>query len=495
MHLKLLRATNPDYDADTWADYWALYSGGETWQKRAKRFLHPNPQEADDQYYQRLKAAHYRSYLGPIVDFFVSFLFTSQLVVRAQVDEKTVDVDEYYSRLKEDCDGQGTDLVDLLKTRLTRALVDGASYVLVDFPSDGGLRPASVADWRDRGLDGAKLRSIDRSAMLDWEADENGELLWAIVYECTSPRRTPLDTRDGKLHRWRVYDRQNLETYELYQEKGAFLDEEQSVQLVDSRPHGLQTVPIVRLSPPGGMWIADRVASAQKEHCILSNAHTWLIRRTCYAMPVFKIKDKSSPPKMGAGYYMMIGADEDFTWSAPDSSPFDSIRQEVASQKDEIFRTVHQMAQGVDNSAAAVGRSGESKQADAASTRVMLEALGSCVREAVGRVYSMLSAGRGEEYHWSIEGLGGYQVEDVDALLTAIGQVVLLDIPSPTFAKEIRARAALSMLPDADQAVKDVIRDEIEKNFVPESVLPQPKPGMTETEQEDEADEDGDEEQ
>lgn len=472
MQLKLLRATNPDYDSDTWADYWALYSGGETWQKRAKRFLPPNPQEADDQYYQRLKAAHYRSYLGPIVDYFVSFLFTSQLVIRAQADGKTADVDEYYLRIKEDCDGQGTDLVDLLKTRLTRALVDGASYMLVDFPSDGGQRPASVADWRDRGLDGAKIRPIDRAAMLDWEADENGRLLWAIVYECTSPRPTPLDRRDGKLHKWRVYDRQLVKTYELYQERGAFLDEEQSVQLVESRPHGLQAVPIVKLTPPCGMWIADRVASAQKEHCALSNANTWMIRRTCYAMPVFKLKDKSNVPKMGAGYYMMIGADEEFTWSAPDSTPFDSIRQEVASQKDEIFRTVHQMAQGVDNSAAAVGRSGESKQADAASTRVMLEALGSCVREAVGRVYSMLSAGRGEEYHWSIEGLGGYRVDDAELLLTAIGQVVLMDIPSPTFAKEIRARAALSMLPDADQAIKDTIRLEIEDNFVPESVLP-----------------------
>lgn len=481
MQLKLLQAKHPSYDAETWADYWALYKGGKTWRERAHRFIARNPQEPEDVYLQRVKAAHYRSYMGPIIDYFVSFLFTSQLIIRAQRDEQQVDPDPFYGLLKEDCDGRGTDLIDLLRNRLTRALVEGCSYWLLEMPDDGGAPPVDRAEWTQRGLGRARLRMLDRSSLLDWDCDEYGNLLWMLTYASRRPRWDPRAPRNATLHTWRLYDQQTVETFQLVQEDGEHLAPEQEVPSFGARPHGFGRVPLISLELPDGLWIADRIESPQREHCALSNAHTWLIRRTCYAMPVFKVKNREPPPVMGAGYYLMIGADESFEWAAPNTTAFDAIRQEVTAQKDEIHRIVHQMAQGVENNAAAVGRSAASKQADAVSTRVMLEALGACVREAVGRTYELLTSGRGEDYRWSIEGLQGYQTEDVAALLEAITQAITLDIPSPTFGEEIRARAALALLPDADQAVKDQIRQEVRANFIPESVL-QPRVTLEEDE-------------
>lgn len=492
MLLKLLRATSPDYDADTWADYWALYKGGKCWRDRAQRFIQRNPQEPHDVYDLRCKSAHYRSYLGPIIDYFVAFLFTSSLVPRAKRDGEVVDSDEFYSQLKEDSDGNGMDLVELLRDRLTKALVEGASYLLAELPDDGGAPAANLADWQSRGLGRAKLRWLNRCDVIDFERDADGGLLWAITYQTSKPRPDPRRPRDTTLHTWKLYDRSIVETFAVLVEDGKALDPDMDVASVDSRPHGFDVVPIVEICIPDGMWIANRVESAQREHTVLSNAHTWLIRRTCFAMPVLKLKtDQQRPDIFGAGYYLKLGIEESFEWAAPPNSPFDAIRQEVESQKDEIHRIVHQMAQGVSNNAATVGRSGESKQADAEATRVMLEAIGAAVREPVQKLYNMLARARRDDVMWSIEGLTGYSVVDVALLLQTIGQAVMLDIPSPTWGREVRKLAALALVPDADQETKDAISKEIEDNFIDESVL---KPPENDEDDEGEEDEGEDEE-
>src|SRR5690606_28681190 len=98
-------------------DYWALYEGGKAFRSRVTRMLPRNGQEPDQVYQERLKIAHYRSYLGPIVDYFVAFLFTAQLAQRANVDGKPVELDDWYGKWKEDCDGEGTDLTEFLRER------------------------------------------------------------------------------------------------------------------------------------------------------------------------------------------------------------------------------------------------------------------------------------------------------------------------------------------------------------------------------------------
>jgi hypothetical protein len=187
-------------------------------------------------------------------------------------------------------------------------------------------------------------------------------------------------------------------------------------------------------------------------------------------MPVLHLKDDKRGEVFGTGYYLKLGVEEKLEWSAPPSTPFDAIRNEVDSQKDEIHRIVHQMAQGVNNNAAAVGRSGESKAADAEATRVMLEAIGSHVRETTEQLYNMLSKARGDKVVWSISGLSGYSVEDVEGMLNSASNAIRMVIPSETWGKEVRKRAALALVPEADQTTRDAIVAEIEANYHDESV-------------------------
>lgn len=469
MQREILCQTSADYDAELWADYSALYAGGKAFKGRIERFLVQNPQEPVPVYVTRCREAHYRGYLGTIVDYFASYLFTSSVVVRATVDEKIVDPDPYYATLKEDCDGGGTDFVEFLRARTTEALVRKSSVWIVERPDDGGEAPRDRAEFEKRGLGKVVVRTIDRAQLLDYECDERGRLQWAVIHSCEMPRAKPTDARARITERFFVYDTSEVETFEVTYAKGD--PPPKDIPSLGRRAHGFKEVPVVRLELDDALWVANRIASPQIEHFRQSNALAWSIRRTCYAMPVFNVADDTKPPVMGAGYYIMIGLEEKMAWSAPPSQPFEQIRKEIDSLKDEIFRIVHQMSLGVDNNAASVGRSALSKAADAKSIEIILHALGGPVREAVETTYDLISQARGDQYKWSIEGLDSFTEVDPTALTTAAMQAVTLDIPSPTFQREMKTRVALTFVPDVTQAVKDKIRQEIEANVTEESVL------------------------
>lgn len=458
-----LSATHECYDKEHWADLDALYRGGKVFHSRISRFLSRNDREPNDTFQARCREAHYRSYVGPIVDFFASFLFTASITIRAKEDDETADTDPFYADFKEDVDGADTDLLDFMRERMTNALIKGASYWLVEFPDAGNVAVDSRADWQERALGEGFLRKVEREDVLDFERDENGVLLWAIVHKKEKRRDDPRLARKLTRETWWLYDRSEVETFQVeYDASSRVLMPDDIIPSIGKRSHGCTRVPLVEMAiRPEGLWVSSRLASPQLEHFRLSCAQTWGIRRTCYAMPVFKLVDREAPPTMGAGYYLMIGTEEEMVWSSPPAVPFEAIAREVASQKDEIFRITHQMASGVDNNAAAVGRSGDSKVADAASTQVILNAYGAIVREAIEETYEILSGGRADDLDWSIEGMDKYDAADVDVLLKAIAAVQGLNIPSETLSRELFTKAGLSVLPDASQETKDTIREEI----------------------------------
>jgi hypothetical protein len=499
MQRKILQQTHDSYDCDLWADYDALYAGGEKFFARIERFLPQNPYEPATTYRHRLGQAHYRCYLGGIIDYFASFLFAEPLVIRAKEKTKTpgkapkvagaaghyIDPDPFYGAFKEDCDGQDNDLHVFLGGRVRESMKTRCAWWVVEMPAaptDPNGDPVdaqSRREWKDQGLDRATVRALDTAQVLDWEVDDKGQLLWAIVLTVKTVRPKPTDTRTNVVETYEIFDRDNVSTFELVYPKNKRPTKDVDVPAKGApRPHGFKRVPLVCLDVGENLWIANRVASPQTEHCRISNGLGWAIRRTCYVMPVLSLDDPDGTkiPTMGTGYAVKLGKGDSLDWAAPPTDGFETIRNEIKDNKDEIFRIVHQMALGVDNNAAAVGRSGKSKEADAAAVRVILGGFGKVVREAVERTYSLLSEGRGEgdRYDWSIEGLDSFIQIDLSELLAAAQGVSLLDIRSPTFHRAWQKRVAIACLPDADQREKDEIVAEIEKNLTDESVLSPP---------------------
>lgn len=465
MRLALLKSTHSSYDSDTWVKYESLYRGGKDFRANIGMFLHRNPLEAEDTFRQRKAESAYRSYVGPIVDYFSSQLMAAPLTVRCNnADGSDVEsLDQFYSEFKEDADGSGTDLVDLARDAFRTALIKGSAWLLVSMPQSPD-RVATLADWRARGLGRARVELIQPNNVLDWERGEDGELDWVLTYSESTPRAKLSDDRGKLLSTWRYYDRTSVETFERrWDPRVDRSDPEQDVPSIGKIDHGFSRVPLVQLNLPRGLWLLNRVAEAQIEHFRLSAGLTWAIRRTCYAMPVFKMTggNAGEGPVMGSGQFLVIGTDDDVTWLSPPSAPFQVIADEAKSQKDEIYRVANQMANGVDNNAAAVGRSAQSKHADSASTEVCLLAYGAVVREALEKIYDTVSDGRGDQVRWRIGGLDRFNLNDPLSVVESAVKAQDLNVPSATFKKELLIHTADALMPSLTQDKKDAIRSEI----------------------------------
>jgi hypothetical protein len=465
MKLELLDAKHPTYDAETWERYWALYKGGKTLRQHVKHFLNQNEGEPAALYQRRLKEAAYRSYVGPIVDYYGAALFTSPPIARAKDDAgEIVEADDYYSDWKEDCDGAGCDFHDFLRARFRDMLVRETAWWIVELP-EAEAPVENKLDWADKDLGEACLHAVESGQVYDWECDARGRLQWVTIHTFSKPRHSPRDKRNLLRQEWRVYDATNVEIFAIeYDPQERMLMPEDEIPSLGIKAHGFKRVPVVRMHAPDGLWLVDRVAEAQTEHFRLSAGLGWAIRRTCYAMPIFKTADIDRPPKMGTGYYLIVGAEDGLEWAAPPAQPFEVIATEVMTQKDEIYRVTNQMALGVENNAAAIGRSAQSKETDSSSTETCLRAYAAPVREAAELTYDLLSEGRGDaEIDWSIEGLDRFNLADATASVAVATQAQLLDIPSRTFKVEMARATADALLPGIDQGTKDTIHTELEE--------------------------------
>jgi hypothetical protein len=209
--------------------------------------------------------------------------------------------------------------------------------------------------------------------------------------------------------------------------------------------------------------LLNRAADAQIEHFRISAALGWLQRRSAYAMGVFTLTDKNQPPVTGPGYGIILGPNEKFEFAEPAGTSFNVLQSEVKAQKDEIYRITNQMASSVDNTAGALGRSADSKSLDMAATEIILHAYSNVVKEALEKVFELISDGRGEEeLHFSIEGMNKFYLVNSSDLVDTATKAKALGIQSETLYKELNCRVAEALLPwDTSQEVKDQIRKEI----------------------------------
>jgi len=466
MKLGTLDQKHSSYDADRWCQVEALAKGGKKFREHIGCFLPQNPVEPEEIYFQRRSQAHYRSYMGSIINLYVGWLFASSFSVKPYergTETPVAEVDKFYGFFQEDV-GNETQLNAFMQERFRGALTNHKSYWLIELPSNDGQEAEDAADYELRGLGRATLKAIERHEMYDWQENEEGELQWAIIHTCYDVRENWAADRDTTVETWRVYDDTYVYTFQLtYKKDERPKDENFEVpQVGEPATHGFKRVPIVCMHIPMELTIGEATFDTQLEHFRIDNALSWLIRRTCYAQPVFNLADGDAPPRMGAGYAILLGPDDKIGWTSPPVAPFDVLQSNLDNKRDEIYRIVHQMAQGMDNNAETVGRSADSKEIDAAATRIMLNTYGGFVSKTIEETYELISEARGEKnYEWSVEGFSGYDTATVSTLIANAGLARELGIPSQTFQKELCTKVALALHPEADQRVKDTIRDEI----------------------------------
>lgn len=464
MKIKELRATNPDYDEERWEELDALGKGGKLFHSKIHDFLPQNAVEPPQIYAQRVSQAHYHSYTGAITSLYVGWLFAADFALKPHVrgtSDAIENPDKFYGLFQENI-GDETTFSAFSRERFREALTVGKSHWLIELPPNNGDVPETKKDWDARGLGMATLKPVPISSMLDWEKDDNNQLKWCILHTQDQRRETWSGNRDTVVETWRCYDAENVTEFMISYPAGRPPSEEDDISPADVAPHGFKRVPIMTLCLPESLCIGEQTRDPQLEHFRLDNALSWLIRRTCYAQPVFNLADGDTIPTMGTGYGIALGVDDKFGWTSPPAAPFDILQKNVEAKRDEIFRVTHTMAQSVDNNAETVGRSADSKEIDAAATRIMLQEYGTHVAHAIEETYETISEARGEsEYEWSVEGFSGYDTATVASLIANAKEARALGIPSQTFHRELSNKVANALFAGESQHIKDAVRVEI----------------------------------
>lgn len=431
-------------------------------------FLPRQPQDTQAIYQLRLKEASYRPYVGQIVRAYAGTLFASHYAIRCKVDGEPVELDPFYSSLKEDCDGQGTDLTNFFKDRFRSALVTCASFWVVEMPR-GTAQDAGMTEdeWTAQGRDRARLRALDACNVLDWEADDDGGFAWVKVHDRMMRRADP-SAPTMVVDTWRIYYPDRVDVYRIEYLPKKPPKATTVVPKVESYDHGCSRVPVLCMRLNDGLWLLDAASDAQVEHFRLSAALGWILRRGAYPLGIFKLNDGAEPPTTGPGLGVILGKEESFGWAEPSGGTLAQLREEIKAQKDEIYRVSQQMSMSADSSASSLGRSGLSKMADAEATNACLRDYAAFAREAIEATFELISNARGDfDLTFSIEGLSTFNSQDIETIIDAAKSAKEFGIEneSDTFRVEAHCRIAELVLPsDASQETKDTIREEIRKS-------------------------------
>jgi hypothetical protein len=335
--------------------------------------------------------------------------------------------------------------------------------------------------------------------VLDWEEDDDGELIWAMRCQKSCRRRDPAEKRDTVVETYTLYTRADWTRFEVVYKEG---DEQanQANQVAPpkdeeqisgtSRPHTFGRVPLACLELPEGLWAMDRLESPVREHFNKTCATAWFEYRCAFPVlyefsapeiptidsPVSSAQEdpnRATNQKRGIGYVQVRGGDDKAAYVSPDPGVLTSLAASNSALKDEIYRVLFSLAMASDNSAAALGRSGDSKAQDKAATSVLLIALGEYLRDHATDIHALASAGRGDKITWTASGADTF---DPIALSELVEQVVLLEgvsVPSATFQRLWKGGLAKRLVA-ADASEDDLreIDEELEENISADQFSP-----------------------
>src|SRR5271157_383610 len=464
MKVKELNIKHPEYDAELVLKYDLLYEGGDVFLKQVPLFLPKRNSEAQKLYTERLARAFYISYTGPIIDYFVSNLFTFNSNINHKGDGGQ---SKFYDEFFDNCDLKGTGFDDFFEQVFTNSLIHQKSYILVDFPSISSDIPPPINALEEEamGLTRAYLVHFEKKDLIDWQYDDLGNFDWVKFY-CLERYKPSFNAPELKRHRWYIYDKNNYTIFQYDEDPDRALDPEiQDAKLIGQGKHSSPgTVPIHCLEVPKGLWIMNKLASVQIELFNLDNAMAWQEYQAHYAMPVIKLKDgKSFKQRMGEAYFIQLDVEESFEWSEPEGKMMEVGLRRREMLKDEIFRVVHQLSLSIEQTKSQTRKSGNSKQEDRYSTEVVLRAFGDIIRETMQSVLGYITEARHEIYEWDVSGFSTFDTDSMTEKLAQVLQLRAINIHSETFNKEMEKRAIDGYLEDLNHETKEIIKSEIEK--------------------------------
>lgn len=488
------------YDESVYKELDDLYTGGYQILKNARRYLPQMVGENSDRYKERLAHASYIPYFCEIVDYFVSNLFNQDLTVTPPSDAENPETPgvfpdpKYYSHFARNSDRAGTPFAEVIKLAFRDSIIYKRGVVTVDFPSKENLA-TTMADEDLMGLADAYVIYRPSCDLRNWKKDHFGNYLWCVLKKSEETDYNPLSDKSVCKDVFKVW-RMDQDGYAVWEEFTIEYDEKSppqaksEVSLTDSGKTKFKAIPVTILEVPDGLWVGNKVGTLAKEHFRRRSSLQSAESKSLHAIPVAALgseigsfggalpSEAQTDPHRGDDPvgkferqgYLVTGHEDSVYFAEPTGTAYQLVDRQLSELRDEMFRVVHQMAQGIATShGGALRRSGLSKMKDAEATVIILGEYGRLVRRFSERVYKTISEARGEDVTWVGRGLDTFEVDSRQEVIDEAIKIDLVNIPSQTFKTEYKTQLAYQILGNThaniQQAIREEIRDGVETEF------------------------------
>lgn len=185
----------------------AVYGGNKTMKEQTKRFLPKFESEDEATYKRRLMSAHMNNYLEPAINGYVGRIFAKPVILDKEVPQEIKD-------LWEDIDRQGN-LGDMFfQDVVSNGILDGASWVVVDYPSG---EPQTLREEKEMNMR-PYCRSYADIDVIFVEADESGRIVEFRAIEDVIRRISDDLSQEEKRQIRRFYIQDNTVCWQLYED-------------------------------------------------------------------------------------------------------------------------------------------------------------------------------------------------------------------------------------------------------------------------------------
>ncbi len=478
-----LKQKHPDWDGPYWRRCKALYAGGRKLLNDPE-VLHdvfpPHLAEKPHVYAERKKRAYYIPYAGEIIDMITSALFSELLVMSSEPK-----ADQWYGKWADDVSppgGQEQTLRQFLKQQVTTALVCKRAWTLIDMPAmEVDDVPTNLKEQEERGALDAYACALDPECVWDWETDREGKLIWVLVHYQSATRADLSGNRNLIKEEWVYYTRTDWKRYAIEYKKDNPPNPTDEIPEVKDGLHSFGEVPVIPLDLPEGLWAMGKIESIAVAHLNKRNALSWAQFKSLFPVmahfaappdplnPLSEDPNRATTQIVGQGHILQFAQGDEFKFVGPDSASYTVAQQDLRDLRDEMHRVVHQMANAVDNSAAALQRSAASKQVDQSAGQVVLQEFGKLTRAHSISMHDMAGKGRKEETDWTASGMDAYDEASADALVVQAQSLELVSIPSAKFQQLYKYEIARRVLGDqVEPEDLEEIKAELEGNITNE---------------------------
>ena len=460
-----LNQEHPEYTLmrETWENLEALRAGGPAVKARAINLLKQMPNEVDDVYQYRLSQMKYEPVLGYVAGWYATAVHEKDRTVTLPQNE------EFWAEFPSDVTrhGEAKSADDFLKERLADLIYCGVTYVMVDFPDgDAESEPRSLADQQAAGTDRAYWVPYGATDVINWQESEDGSgLEWAVI-RCrevkTEPMKKPVEST-----KWYIVDRKQVAEY---RSSGESKEAEARLEEGYPRAHrlsqaagGTGVAPLLRLTEPEN-WFGKRVYDLVIAHLNAGSNLDFAIDRANHCVPVFTgdgVENLIKPRGPVGSISLPAGATA--AYLEPSGKTFDISEARLARLKQEIYRLMGLVAMSRDTSATAASASGVSKEQDMAPSNPLRQSFANRLAKFYERLLRTTATSRREnEASITVVPPHYEDMADATAVIDQAERVQGLHLPSATLDRQLAKKVALAVLPGADPAIADAIKQEID---------------------------------